>query len=154
MLTPLPNEKLREVDVVTLDQLHALTQPWGESVLMWIDIEGAEAEAFSGVERDETLANVRWINTEATFLTSRPDACLHCELDQELRDLGFQLFAMHSLTRNGRQGDAVYVPRAVWQERVHAVSVREVERKQARLRRRARLVRARRIKAKKRDATT
>ena len=154
MLTPLPDEETREVDVITLDEFHFRTRPWGQKVLMWIDIEGAEAEAFSSVEKPATLEKVRWINTESTFMTSRPDACLHCELEQELGEVGFQLFAIHSLTRNGRQCDAVYVPRAAWREQVHAVSVREVKRKKDRLQRRARLVRARRRRKKNEASKT
>lgn len=149
MLTPLPGEDIREVDTITLDQLHAETGPWGEHVLIWIDVEGAEAEIFKGIEDKNTLADVKWINTEVTFLTTRPGATLYDEIDIALQEREFFLFAIHTLSKNGRQADAIYIPMGVWNDRVLAVSEMQVKRKTERLAKRTRLVRRRRLESKR-----
>ena len=142
MMIPLPDEPVIHTKVITLEQLWEKTKPKGD-ILVWLDVEGAEAEVFGAVPADLNkvlLEQVKWINTEWTFLNPRPAAALYDDVDHVLQLLGFKLFAVHSPSANGRQIDAVYVSGQAHYDRTVAVCERQIKRKQARERARTKLV--------------
>lgn len=101
------------VQTTTLDS-------WGaqnkipEIHLLKLDIQGYELHALRGAAQ-YLLSSVRLIYTEVEFVKIYSENCLYFELEQYLREYGFELFQLYNLTsgEDGRlvTGDAIFIHR-------------------------------------------
>lgn len=121
----LPGELTRGVQCRTLDFIaEQLGSSW-RNVLLWLDAEGSEAAILSAAD----LAHVRWLNVEVAWCRARgaPQAC---EVESILRSKGFEIAGVHSLAKDGRHADAVFVRREQWEQIQDKLAERGVVRKQ------------------------
>lgn len=110
----MPGETIRTAEAITLDELNRRTYfEWGNDVLLCLDTEGAEQEIVAGASR-ELLERVTWINTEISFMTARRGAATFHELNETMLARGYRIYAIHSLTHNGRQADAIFLREDEW----------------------------------------
>lgn len=128
----LPGAITRDIRTVTLDEIEQRHGPWpDDGTLLWMDIEGAEFEALRTSEcvRQQIF---RWINVELSFCPARNVPPWHHTV-QVLLGAGYRMFALHSLSKNGRQADAVFLRDEEWHERNLRTTMRSVRRKLERL---------------------
>jgi FkbM family methyltransferase len=128
----LENEITRTVPTVSLD---GIAQRYGPitNALLWMDIEGGEFEALRESRfLSEQTDGIRWVNVELNLTpprTSPPWTAVHDVLERA----GFCMLAAHSVTRNGRQFDGLYVRREAWEETRITSAIRGKQRKVERL---------------------
>lgn len=101
------------VQTTTLDS-------WGaqnkipEIHLLKLDVQGFELHALRGAVQ-YLQSSVRLIYTEVEFVKIYSENCLYFELEQFLREYGFELFQLYNLTsgEDGRlvTGDAIFIHR-------------------------------------------
>jgi FkbM family methyltransferase len=124
----LPEARQRTVQTMTLDSLAKATPPWPGKLLIWLDAEGAEYS----ILQSTVVETAAWINVEVAWTTSR-DRPLSRDIEDLLLGRGFSLFCLHSLSRNGRQADAVFVPTPFWESHRKVCAERDVRNKQQRV---------------------
>lgn len=129
LVEQLPAGIVRLVERITLEDLHERTGPWEEPVLLWLDVEGSELEALKGGD----LSRFRWINVELWAFPMRL-APVARDVDAHLHQAGWELFCWHTVGKEGSQVDAVYIPKAIWDEMRRVRCGRAVERKKQRMR--------------------
>lgn len=125
------NEITREIPTVTLDGIAKRYGPFPNAML-WMDIEGGEYEALRCASLLTDHGAIRWINVELNFCTPRnlPPWAL---VNSTLEGYDFRLLAMHSISRNGRQGDGIYIRKRAWTNTRLKVNKRSNQRKAERL---------------------
>jgi len=124
------DEITREVGTISLDRIAETYGPISNA-LLWLDVEGAEADAMRGSELLESGA-IRWVNCELNICPPR-NCPPWAEVNELLESLGFKMFALHSVTRNGRQADAIYIRADTWKGKRIAMAQRGLQRKLERL---------------------
>lgn len=130
LMEPLPNGIVREIETITLDELHKRSGPWGDKVMLWLDTEGSEHLIIEAAT--ESFKNVHWLNVELSMISAR-DTPLMSDVVDLLRGRGFRLLAVHSLSRDGRMFDGVFVRQKQW-EQLREENIRaSIERKRWRL---------------------
>jgi len=127
---PMENELTREIETVSIDgvvERHGI----GPETLLWIDIEGGEYEALRG---SQTLADqkIRWVNIELNFTPPR-NMPPWLQVHQVLEGYGYRMMAMHSVAKNGRQADAIYIRESEWEQVRKANAISGKQRKLERL---------------------
>ena len=128
----LPGAITREIRTVTLDEVverHGPLPP--ETSILWMDIEGGEFEA---LRASQTIADAafRWINLEVSFTPARI-APPWFHTIEVLQTSGYRLFGIHSVSKSGRQCDAVFLRATEWEARNRDTTDRSVRRKLERL---------------------
>lgn len=108
------NELQRVVPTVSLDGIIERHGPVPDC-LLWMDIEGGEYEALRGSTNLVSNQDIKWINIELSFCPPRQSPPW-AKVNALLEDYGFRMLAMHSISRSGRQADAIYLRRAAWEE--------------------------------------
>jgi FkbM family methyltransferase len=129
LVSTIPGEIVRKTSLITLEDLHKRTGPWEEPVLLWLDVEGSELEALKGGD----LGRFSWINLELWAFPMRK-APLAREVDAYLSEAGWEIFSWHTVGKDGHQIDAIYIPRASWEELRESRCSNAVERKKQRMR--------------------
>lgn len=109
---PIENELTREIPTVSLDGVIERHGPVA-NCLLWIDIEGGEFEALRASHNLIHNQEIKWLNVELNFCPPRqmpPWGDVH----RVIEGYGFRMLGVHSVSRSGRQADAVYIREEAW----------------------------------------
>lgn len=96
----------KTVDAITLECLHQITQPWLQPTLLRVDTEGSEYEIIaSGIPDPVAVVSleVRWAPP------MRPGQPSPGTIQRRMTALGFSILGLHSLTRDGKASEMVFV---------------------------------------------
>jgi len=128
LTSPLEGEVTEDTTTISLDDLRSQTGPWGQT-LLWLDVEGAEVDVLGACKDWD---GIRWVNVEVAYCPGRDRPSARA-IDHVLWAAGFDPCGVHTVTRDYRQCDLIYVRRSDWEGLRLAVARDAVSRKMDRL---------------------
>ena len=128
---PIESEITRKVQTVSLEGVIERHGPVKDA-LLWIDIEGGEYEALRCSTALAAQKAIQYINVELNFMPPR-NMPPWAKVNDVLESFGYRMAGLHSVSRSGRQADAIFIRDEQWQAMRVATATKGKQRKLERL---------------------